>query len=1077
MRPLASAWILAGVIFVSTISTQAAGPVTSSDPDLTPFEAGIANKQIYTAITVTPVIFSGLFNGITWPLKAGDPQCTTSAKPSKVCGSTTAPLSSNLRDIKIAGSVFVIDDNPLWQGLNGVENIRNLVIEADKVVIRTKLSLPGTNLTINAVNVVIDDGGSIDLTPASYFVQPTACLSTTCKAANDGVDGQPGANLTISAENISLPTSKPASPQLIVNGGRGQNAGAGFGDTSSMVASNNRTVDDKMADLGGGFVYRLKLSLDVITLPHSGRQLCAPFPPTNLGVDRWPNDGVSAVAGGYPGAGGHGGTISVTVNAVDPAGISSPLISVAPGAGGIADGDNSDGKRFGHKGGTPNPASMELDKFDPPCSVGTPTSSHTSVDGKNANGPTAPKTVAAAGQSSFMIRANQAGPRASFDRDYYAVKTRLIRDEYINADTTRIEPVDPNYVNPGYTQTALLIADLEESFTSKGDMQALVTTDPSLVAQWAKLEVMRTNLQMQKNYFGRGLHDAPIYAFAFAANRFQTQVNTAANLLFLSRTFSQSYANNKTAVQADLQNLASAQNAVIQDEAQFGIDSNAVGQIGVQLTQVLQTITQVQSDLASVNAYIQSEAQMSVAEKQAQLNSLAVLTTICDVIPVGQPMVAIAGNALATLAKGPATNDVNGWLQFGNQLGTDFSKLDDPKTWQQVDTNWNNLKNDLTGANASTNLKTLAGLVKSASDGLKALQNQPKVNQADVNAMIQTLEQQNPAWQYLTDEIKNLLKEKADLLASFNTLQGQLSTLLDQVNQSVALADQSSDLILTSDWVNDPKLSNTYSQLSSSAEDKLLDILDQLENSSGYVTLQYKALQPSFATLQGEVANVAGGQTPSNASTLLASWFTSQKQAIQSTIDNEATKPDNLILTSSGGVSPLSLSPGLIGFLNKTGYVEIPLPASTFVNFPNARITKVEMVNDGQNSQITLAPSCKSQSSVAPAPLRVQLDHSGTINESGRAYDYVYSLTNPFTWDFNLSWDGSKVSVTPGSLAPGALSILKSIGGDPNLTDGYQEIFASHAAITTIRIAMMGSPNCYQVGKLQLKVDFDYSAQ
>jgi hypothetical protein len=125
MRPLTSVCVLAGVILGSAISTKAADPVTASDPDLTAFEASIANNSTYTTISVTPVNFSGSFNGITWPLKADDPQCSSNAKSSKVCGNKSNPLSSNLRDIKIAGSVFVIDNSPLWQGLNGVENIRN----------------------------------------------------------------------------------------------------------------------------------------------------------------------------------------------------------------------------------------------------------------------------------------------------------------------------------------------------------------------------------------------------------------------------------------------------------------------------------------------------------------------------------------------------------------------------------------------------------------------------------------------------------------------------------------------------------------------------------------------------------------------------------------------------------------------------------------------------------------------------------------------------------------------------------------------------------------------------------------
>lgn len=178
----------------------------------------------------------------------------------------------------------MIDDNPLWKGLNNLENIRSLAIEADKVVVRSKLSLPRTDLTIKAINLVFESGGSIDVSPRSFFVQPAACLSSSCHA-NDGADGEPGGNITILAENISFPPDPTVGPRLIANGGRGQNAGAGFGDTSKTMSSDMRTVEERMLDLGSGYVYKHLIVPDSFSPPHGPSHCTARS--GDYGVKRW----------------------------------------------------------------------------------------------------------------------------------------------------------------------------------------------------------------------------------------------------------------------------------------------------------------------------------------------------------------------------------------------------------------------------------------------------------------------------------------------------------------------------------------------------------------------------------------------------------------------------------------------------------------------------------------------------------------------------------------------------------------------------------------------------------------------
>lgn len=138
--------------------------------------------------------------------------------------------------ISISGKDVIFDDavqNKVW-GLNGREDVYELNIFAERLIIRSALSFPQTNITIYAKEFIFEDlgtaFGSINTTP----------LSVEVLTDGEGGNGADAGNITLYIKEIKGNVAK----RLILNGGKGQstnrNGTPGNGGNGGILAS---TID------------------------------------------------------------------------------------------------------------------------------------------------------------------------------------------------------------------------------------------------------------------------------------------------------------------------------------------------------------------------------------------------------------------------------------------------------------------------------------------------------------------------------------------------------------------------------------------------------------------------------------------------------------------------------------------------------------------------------------------------------------------------------------------------------------------------------------------------------------------
>lgn len=140
------------------------------------------------------------------------------------------------RGVSISGKDIVFDDNvqnKVWS-LNGRKDIYELNVFAERVVVRSSLSFPQTNITIYAKELVFEDHdgvfASINTSPSSFEIM----------SKDNGQNGANAGNITLYIKDFKGDVAK----RLILNGAQGQNTNRngtpGNGGNGGIVTS---TID------------------------------------------------------------------------------------------------------------------------------------------------------------------------------------------------------------------------------------------------------------------------------------------------------------------------------------------------------------------------------------------------------------------------------------------------------------------------------------------------------------------------------------------------------------------------------------------------------------------------------------------------------------------------------------------------------------------------------------------------------------------------------------------------------------------------------------------------------------------
>lgn len=218
------------------------------------------------------------------------------------------------RTIQIAGSTLVFDDadtNHLLTNFNGQFDVKRLDIYAEKVIVRTQVKLPGTEVHIYAEELRFEDTGAV---PSSIDTSPRSLAQ---RAGSAGTTGEPGENGLKGGDAYvyvkTFYSDQNRTGRLILRGGNGQQGGLGRnGDNghSRTLLAVSSPFPVAYAEGTDGVIGMFPLAdghhwlgnvegLGLWQLRHQAIELGADFP----------EDGQDATAGGKAGSGGDGGQL------------------------------------------------------------------------------------------------------------------------------------------------------------------------------------------------------------------------------------------------------------------------------------------------------------------------------------------------------------------------------------------------------------------------------------------------------------------------------------------------------------------------------------------------------------------------------------------------------------------------------------------------------------------------------------------------------------------------------------------------------------------------------------------------
>ena len=214
--------------------------------------------------------------------------------------------------VSISGETLVFAvDHPafLHRQYNGRLDLHALRLYADKVIIRSPLILPQTEVSIYARELRFEGDGRMDTTPRARMLVPTGVVWTNNLTSGlRGDDGHPGGDVNVFGERFFSDGS--TATHFVLGGGNGGAAGEGRdGRAESTVAFPtadwyllmNRAGNPICGiDSSSGVMLYLEDRLNGVVQDICGARVTA--------------RGENAVPSGAPGAGGEGGILRSTLN-------------------------------------------------------------------------------------------------------------------------------------------------------------------------------------------------------------------------------------------------------------------------------------------------------------------------------------------------------------------------------------------------------------------------------------------------------------------------------------------------------------------------------------------------------------------------------------------------------------------------------------------------------------------------------------------------------------------------------------------------------------------------------------------
>ncbi len=627
------------------------------------------------------------------------------------------------------------------------DNVASMVIYADQVVVRERVELPSTALTIFARELIFEDTDGVE---AAFITTPLQADPARDGFWRDnkphspvhGVDGAQGLAAGGAALHVGAITAPGPTTRLVLRGGTGQDGGVG----KHGPALNNRTSYT---------VYNPGDGMPGYPAGYSGKVIGAIFSECCLGCREKDRQGrTSCIRSGWDavadGASGKGGSAGHLVAPFDLASISDLRVGIY-GRGAV--------RRSGSLGDTPTGARVARNSYN--CLGQWGSWSSTNCGNRHGNDQAA-KDFVGADPVAGEMRA-ELEPSAWLHPISVRVMLEYARDAYLNGYPDIVR----NVVAPYAVALEAYENPPEEIANELAQLESEVTTI---------LHRLDSNL----DYFGFPAGWVPMLSFEVTSRLFQDEVEAAGDILYLTHYLGRAASEATAKVDALTRLRAELSREIAEfkerlSEVRVGFDD-----LQIKAGLIDQDIRDTGRELERREAELREKAKLNAALKK----SFRVLGNTLPLIPVGQPALGLAGAGLTAASKFNEQSALDNAID-GTNIAHDFlgSHMESSLEEYQIAA-----EGGQAGAAFLARQKALQGF-DAALVGVNSTLQEVKTWESDVDREVQILAAEDPEHKDLVEEIKKLNERKREFVEEMVVLIQQAKALMDGINQNSLALD------------------------------------------------------------------------------------------------------------------------------------------------------------------------------------------------------------------------------------------------------------------------------------------------
>ena len=703
------------------------------------------------------------------------------------------------RTILIEGDYIEIsklnDENHLYQQLCATEDqagnvlnadIKQVEIVADILMIKTRLWIPGANVTIRAVELDFEDedpgaAACVVTTPVELKTGPA--LPPGATQGGVGVNGLNAGNITVDVMEFhpgQLPNGSTP-PRFILDGGQGQPAGQGrngiagpnldYKDNFHVRCETWAGTDKFWTGLYSDPYYKIT---SVLYNDHSsGWDFDWDTSPTGwTGSTTRPNGG-NAVPGGLPGAGGNAGHLECTMPA-------ETLYTVNAGSKGL--------RAQTYPGGQPGTPFYYLqlvyDLYGGTFGSGTCYTNFGYYGVAQWGAAAYPPDIS-------NIPNGQAGSyqlvgstMEQFTPELFNQNLNLIRQFYL-----------ANQINVCKQKVDMYIR-LIDLYRQREDWNNLPYVRKCRVESvYNTLRSMQNRIESGLDYYGNPAGWVPLLSFEVNRTIFDNEIDRAINMLYLSYWLQEEAGSAQQRVGALTDTIDALKEEIVIFKQRYDEAVASMPDLETESVFLKQSIGVTQGKLKQREDELRTQAQNNLREPWWK-TGLKIAGSICSMIPVYQPALGAIGGGM-TLAANFDQDDpwatITGAMDITSSLVS--SKIGSAAKKQKMDLDAMDVDSvdDEEGNEAMLSMLSEGGnAITSAFSQITGIISSREAPKSKIDAELARLAAEDSTFQALADEIKELLDKKAVLskkiamaVQDISTLPNQISTNIQAINSFV----------------------------------------------------------------------------------------------------------------------------------------------------------------------------------------------------------------------------------------------------------------------------------------------------